>query len=153
MKIFITTYPFNENHSIIKDLEKDGHTFFFNKYRRKMSPDEVAEEHLRINPDAIVAGTEMYDSNMLDNCKNVKIISRVGIGMDSVDISECEKRDIMVTNTPDGPTDAVSDLVIGQMINSLRRIQFVDYDMRQSGWDRFVGRDIKNCDIGNNWMW
>jgi D-3-phosphoglycerate dehydrogenase len=148
-KIIVTTYPFNEDNVNFDKLREMGYDIQFNLYKRKMSPSEVLMVMESENPDIIIAGTEKYDANLLDACKDLRMISRVGIGMDSVDSIEASKRNVIVTNTPDAPTNAVAELTICQMINCLRRVESVSQDLkRNAGWDRHIGREIENCNIG-----
>ena len=148
-KIIVTTYPFNEDNENFKKLKKMGYDIQFNLYKRKMSPSEVLTVMELENPDIIIAGTEKYDANLLDACKDLRMISRVGIGMDSIDFEETSKRNIAVSNTPDAPTNAVAELTICQMINCLRRVERISQDLKKkSGWDRYIGRDIQNSNIG-----
>jgi len=96
----------------------------------------------------IIAGTEMYISEVLDLCPNLKLISRVGIGMDSVDLEACNERGIKVTNTPDAPTNAVAELIIGQILTLARNINRADAKIKMGGWKRYIGREIRNCNVG-----
>lgn len=148
MNIVVTTYPFNESNKHLEKLKNLGYDVYFNPAKRKMTPMELEKFLSFYDPEVIIAGTEKYDSKILDLCHNLKMISRVGIGMDSVDLAECKKRKIKVTNTPDAPSNAVSDLTICQMLNALRFVQETNDDMVFGKWSRKVGRDIKNCKIG-----
>tara|TARA_R110000772_G_scaffold20466_1_gene56647 strand:+ start:10086 stop:11012 length:927 start_codon:yes stop_codon:yes gene_type:complete len=148
-KIIVTTYPFNEDNENFNKLRKMGYDIQFNLYKRKMTPSEVLMVMELENPDIIIAGTEKYDVNLLDACEDLRMISRVGIGMDSVDLIETSKRNITVSNTPDAPTNAVAELTICQMINCLRRVEQISQDLKKkSGWNRYIGRDIQNSSIG-----
>lgn len=148
-KIIVTTYPFDEDNPLFDDLRKMGYRIIFNLYKRKMTPSEIGMLMEIENPDIIVAGTEKYDKDLLDVCTNLKMISRVGIGMDSIDQSETEKRGIYVSNTPDGPTNAVAEYTIGQMINCLRGIERVGYSLKhKNGWERYIGKSIKGSNVG-----
>jgi len=148
-KIIITTYPFGHvNREPIELLNSIEAKFLTNSKKRKYT----REEHLQVlresNPHIIIAGTEKYDKEALDIAKNLKLISRVGIGLDSVDLEECKKRDIIVTYTPDAPSNAVAELTICQMLNMLRKVQNVSTDMQNDKWNRYIGREIKNCTVG-----
>jgi len=151
MKIIITTYPFGDPDStplkLLNQVQQD-HVITFNRVKRKYS----REEHLKIlkeeNPDIIIAGTELYDVEALDCAPKLKMISRVGIGLDSVDLQECQDRAIIVKYTPDAPSNAVAELAISQMLNMLRRVTWVDSRIRQQHWNRFIGRDIRDCNVG-----
>lgn len=147
MKIMVTTYPFG----IVdpKALELlEWHDVRLNDLKRKFTLEEVRERLVEFQPDIIIAGTEKYGPELLDELPNLKMISRVGIGYDSVPLGECARRGIVVTYTPDAPSNAVAELTLCQMVNMLRRVQVVDRVMRDDGWTRSVGREIMHCKIG-----
>jgi D-3-phosphoglycerate dehydrogenase len=52
------------------------------------------------------------DKDFLDKYKNLKIVARVGVGLDKIDLEECKKRNIKVLNTPLANADSVADLVL-----------------------------------------
>ena len=64
-----------------------------NSLERKLTSQEVAE--MAGDCDALIAGTENI-SLVLEKSPNIKIISRVGIGLDSVPLKECRRRNVMV---------------------------------------------------------
>lgn len=77
------------------------------------------EGFLRHNTEAIVLDTRKIN---LDNYPKLKIISRVGVGLDNIDLEECRKRNIAVFNTPCKElTNAVVEFTIKQVLEFLRR--------------------------------
>jgi D-3-phosphoglycerate dehydrogenase len=149
MKTIVTTYPFgNPNPAPIKLLNTHNIEFSLNPAERKYN----REEHHKIlrdsNPEAIIAGTEKYDADALDLCPNLKIISRVGIGLDSINLDECEKRGIVVTNGPETCTNAVAEITICQMLNVLRQVPKISNELKQGIWNRYIGKEIRDCNIG-----
>lgn len=147
MKILITSFPFGHHNTNAIDM-LNKHTLYITPYTRQSTKEEIKNLVSEFNPDAIIAGTERYDSEVLDLCCNLKLISRVGIGLDSIDLEECKKRNILVTNTPDAPVNAVAELVIGQIINASRRIQDADKQLRKGIWTKYIGKDLTDCCIG-----
>jgi D-3-phosphoglycerate dehydrogenase len=147
LKIMVTTYPFGSTNSTPKK-QLEGHTVFYNDQLRKYTQEELIERLKSFQPDIIIAGTENYTSEILDLVPNLKMISRVGIGLDSIPIKECKKRGITVAYTPDAPSNAVAELTIGQMINSLRHTQYTDLALRDYKWDRYIGRELRDCNVG-----
>ncbi len=142
MKICITTQPFGE--LPLKQLE--DYDVIRNISGAKLSANEVEwwiDEH---DPEIIVAGTEKYDRVLLTKAKSLKLISRVGIGVDSVDLEAAAELEIFVTNTPDAPSNAVAELTIAQMLNMLRRIPLVRPAVNK--WTRYIGRDLRDCTVG-----
>ena len=153
MKVIVTTYPYNsENIEVKAALDELRSTYGieikFNHCRRKYTKQEHLEVLQDEKPDIIIAGTESYDAEQLDVCDNLKMISRVGIGLDSVNLEECKRRGIVVTNTPDAPTNAVAELTLSQILSLLRLNHTVDAELRTGNWTRFIGREIGNCCVG-----
>ena len=106
-KVLITTVPFGEKNRIaIEMLEEAGIEYLVNPLGRKLSEKELA---LMVSDfDVIIAGTEEITDDVMENGKNLKLISRVGIGLDSVDLLAAERRGIKVSYTPDAPAPAVT---------------------------------------------
>lgn len=149
MKILITVDKFGvESRKMLREYSKGKYEIKHNEIGRKLTQKEVKELIIKENPDVIIAGTEKYSSEVLDYCPKLKMISRVGSGLDSVDLDGCEKRGIIVANTPDAPSNAVAELTIGQIFNSLRKIQNTDRNLREGEWKRYIGRDLSECYVG-----
>lgn len=143
MKIIVTTYPFTETDPYLNSYET-----VYNQKRRKLTRPELKELLIEHNPDIIIAGTEMYNAEVLDLCPNLKLISRVGIGVDSVDIKECNNRGIHVANTPDAPTRAVAEMTVAQILMMLRKLHVVGQNTKGGQWDRFIGRELGTMSVG-----
>ncbi len=143
MKILVTTYPFTETVPFLNDQRT-----IYNSFKRKMSRIELIEVLKKYNPTIIIAGTEKYDSEILDLCTNLKMISRVGTGLDSIDLDECKKRNITVTNTPDAQTKAVAELTVAEMLCMCRNLINVSNDLKAFKWNRAIGLGLSLCKVG-----
>jgi len=147
-KILVTTSPFGKTSERPKALLQ-SHDVVYNDMERKHTQDELCKILSSVNPDYIIAGTEKYDRNTLCSCKNLKMISRVGIGVDGIDFDCCKERGIVVSNTPDAPSNAVAELTILQMLNMLRKVQNVSTALsKQDKWNRYIGRELRSCVVG-----
>lgn len=60
--------------------------------------------------DVLIAGTEPITDKVMSRASRLKLISRVGIGLDGVDLLSAEKRGIKVSYTPDAPAPAVAEV-------------------------------------------
>lgn len=145
-KIFISTVPFGEiNNEPVHLLDKAGLKYTINPLNRKLAADEVAE--LAQDCDGIIAGTEDL-SVLVEKSKRLKIISRVGIGLDSVPLNECKSKGITVTYTPDAVTMAVAEITVGMMISLTRHVNRADREIRAGIWQRKQGKRIGKSVIG-----
>ena len=147
MKVLITTVPFGEkNRKPLDLLESNGIEYVINPLNKKLTEDELME--LIPSFDIIIAGTEKISDKVMERAGNLKMISRVGIGLDSVDLLAAEKRDIQVSYTPDAPAPAVAELTIGMMLTLLRSVHVSNSQMHLGKWHRFFGRRLSEITIG-----
>lgn len=146
MRAIITTIPFGEIDPTPRQmLATAGIEFVVNPLGRKLRAAEVPE--FIHGYDIVIAGTEKIGADALSS-PALKVICRVGIGLDGVDLVEARERGISVTYTPDAPSPAVAELTIGLMMDLLRHIGRADRGLRAGKWDRFHGRRIANCTVG-----
>ncbi|MFC1822583.1 NAD(P)-dependent oxidoreductase [Thermodesulfobacteriota bacterium] len=145
-KIFISTLPFGEvEPRPISLLEETGWKFMINPLEKKLSPNEVVE--MALDCDGIIAGTEDLRP-LIDRSKKLKIIARVGIGLDSVPLALCKEKGIKVIYTPDAVTMAVAELTVGIMIGLTRHVYLADKNFRCGEWERKQGKRIGKSIIG-----
>mgnify|MGYP004001156669 CR=1 FL=1 len=146
-KVLITTVPFADKNRLPLDLLEDAAVeYLINPLNKKLTEDELVE--LVSDFDVIIAGTEPITKKVMDAATNLKMISRVGIGLDSVNLLEAEKRGIVVSYTPDAPAPAVAELTIGLMLTLLRSVQLSNMEMHNGKWHRFFGRRLSEITIG-----
>jgi len=146
-KALITTVPFGDKNRLpIKLLESAEIDYLVNPLNKKLTEDELAE--MVTDFDVIIAGTEPITAKVMDNASNLKYISRVGIGLDSVDLMAAEERGIKVSYTPDAPAPAVAELTVGMMLTLLRSVHVSNSQMHAGQWHRFFGRRLSNATIG-----
>ena len=145
--VLITTVPFGDKNKLpLKLLENSGIEYLINPLNKKLNEDELAE--MITDFDVIIAGTEQITAKVMDCATNLKMISRVGIGLDSVELLAAKERGIIVSYTPDAPAKAVSDLTIGLMLNLLRQTHVSNDRMHKGEWERFFGRRLGEVTIG-----
>ena len=147
MKILVTTVPFgNPNDTPRRMLE--GSDVVYNTSSSELQKDALIEILQAACPDVIIAGTEKYTAEVLNFAPQLKMISRVGVGLDSVDLEECKRRGIIVCYTPHAPSNAVAELTVAEMIFALRRVRNVDEALRRGRWNRHIGLELRGCDVG-----
>ncbi|MBI5358734.1 D-glycerate dehydrogenase [Candidatus Amesbacteria bacterium] len=98
--------------------------------------------------------TDKITKEVLDKGKNLKIIANYAVGYDNIDVEECKKRNILVTNTPcDEVNEAVSEFTWSLILALARQLEpaanFAK-NVGYRGWepDIFIGTDLKNKTLG-----
>ena len=146
-KTLITTVPFGDKNPLPLELLKNaGIDYLINPHNKKLTEDELAD--LVTDFDVVIAGTEPITKKVMTRASKLKLISRVGIGLDNVDLFAAKKRGIKGSYTPDAPTPAVVELTIGMMLSLLRYIHVSNSQMHQGQWYRYYGRRLSEVAIG-----
>jgi len=146
-KVLITTVPFAKKDRLpLELLEAIGAEYLINPLNKKLTENELAE--MVSDFDIIIAGTEPITDFVIKKAKKLKMISRVGIGLDSVDLLAAEKMGIKVSYTPDAPAPAVAEFTIGLLITLLRSAQLSNIQIHRGNWHRYFGKRIANTTIG-----
>jgi len=84
----------------------------------------------------------------LKSAKNLRVVSRYGIGCDRVDLDSASECGIYVTNTPGANADAVADLTLGLMLSVARAIPMLDRSTKQGEWKRRTGIELGGKTLG-----
>jgi len=145
--IAISTTSFGEfDKSPLKLLKSKGYKVLLNPYGRKIKPEELVE----FTKDAVglIAGTESIKESTLLKLPKLKVISRCGAGLESVDLEAAKRFNIKVFNTPDAPTLAVAELTVGLILNLLRKVNQMDSAIRNGQWQKLMGNLLLNKKVG-----
>jgi D-3-phosphoglycerate dehydrogenase len=82
----------------------------------------------------IVRSRTKVTKEVVDAAANTKIIARVGVGLDNVDVKAAEAKNIRVINAPEAASVAVAELAIGLMISLARSIPRADAEGKRGNW-------------------
>ena len=142
MKIGISPSSFAEQDDRpLRLLKEAGVEIVENPFKRRLTEEEAGSfvEEL----DGLIAGLEPLNRNVLAKSKRLKAIARVGIGTDNVDLAYAKERGIRVSNTPDGPTDAVAEMTLAALLAINRRILPCNADLHRGEWKKRIGSGIR----------
>lgn len=146
MRIVVGASSFNkENEAFAEIIKEKNIEIVENPYGRKMTEDEIIA-HLQ-GADGLLAGLEPLNENVFKACPQLKAIARIGIGMDNVDKAAAEKYNIKVSNTPEGPTDAVAEMTLTVLLNIIHNVKSADTDVHNGIWKKRLGHSIKEMTV------
>ena len=83
------------------------------------------------NADAVMICSAYLHGAVIGKMNKLKVISRMGTGVDKIDVAEATRRGIVVTNLPDFSTEEVADHTLAMILATARRLKFYDTNMRQ----------------------
>jgi D-3-phosphoglycerate dehydrogenase / 2-oxoglutarate reductase len=98
--------------------------------------------------DGVISGDDEFTEKVLNNAPNLKVISKWGTGINSIDLEVCKKLGIIVCNTPGAFTDPVADTVMGNILSFSRNIISVDKKMKKGIWQKVSGVSLNECTLG-----
>jgi D-3-phosphoglycerate dehydrogenase len=99
--------------------------------------------------DGTICGDDHYTAQVLEACSpRLKVISKWGTGIDSIDSMTAENLNIKIFRTLDAFTLAVADTVMGYILAFARRQPWMDRDMKAGQWEKLPGRSLNECTLG-----
>ncbi len=98
--------------------------------------------------DGTICGDDRYTRTVLAAARRMKIISKWGTGIDSIDRAACEEFGIRIGNTPNAFTIPVADSVFAYMLCFARQTPWMDQHMKAGRWEKIPGRTLGECTIG-----
>ena len=114
-----------------------------------MDPEELKSVIDQYDGILIRSATKLT-SNILADCKNLKVVGRAGVGVDNVDLETATKNKILVMNTPLGNLEATAELTIGLMFSLYRHIHLANQSTHDGKWEKskFMGTELKGKTLG-----
>lgn len=99
--------------------------------------------------DGTICGDDRYTARVIEAClPRLKVISKWGTGVDSIDGEACTKFGVKLGRTPNAFTTPVSDTVLGYMLAFARRGPWMDREMKSGKWEKIPGKSLSECTLG-----
>jgi len=99
--------------------------------------------------DGAICGDDRYTERVIQACApRLKVISKWGTGIDSIDAEACSRYGIKVCRTPNAFTQPVADTVLGYILAFARRQPWMDREMKLGKWEKIPGKALSECTLG-----
>jgi D-3-phosphoglycerate dehydrogenase len=99
--------------------------------------------------DGAICGDDRYTERVLQACApRLKVISKWGTGIDSIDAGACSRYGIKVCRTPNAFTMPVADSVLAYILAFARRQPWMDREMKHGKWEKIPGKSLSECTLG-----
>ena len=129
-----------------KILEENGLKI---TYEPEITPDQIKQKISEFNI-VIVRSRTKLTKELIENANNCKIIARVGVGLDNIDLDAAKAKNIRVINAVEGAMNAVAEQVLGLMFSLARSIPRADREIRNGNWIKkeLMGTELKGKYLG-----
>jgi len=99
--------------------------------------------------DGAICGDDRYTARVLAACApRLKVISKWGTGVDSIDAEACSHYGVRLCRTPNAFTLPVADTVLGYILAFARCQPWMDKEMKSGKWEKIPGRALSECTLG-----
>ncbi|SFD35789.1 D-3-phosphoglycerate dehydrogenase/(S)-sulfolactate dehydrogenase [Bacillus sp. OV194] len=98
----------------------------------------------------IVRNQTKVDEELLNQCENLKVVGRLGVGLDNIDIPAARKQSIQVVYARNANAISVAEYVMTAILSLNRELKLADHSVKQLEWNRrlFTGTEIYGKTIG-----
>jgi D-3-phosphoglycerate dehydrogenase len=110
--------------------------------------DEAALLQLVGDIDGAICGDDQFTARVIGAAPRLRVISKWGTGIDSIDRAACAARGIRVCNTPDAFSAPVADTVLGYVLCFARSLLSANSTMKAGHWHKPRGRALHECVLG-----
>ena len=99
--------------------------------------------------DGTICGDDRYTERVIQACSpRLKVISKWGTGIDSIDAEACSRYSIKIGRTLNAFTTPVADSVLAYMLAFARRQPWMDKEMKSGKWEKIPGKALSELTLG-----
>lgn len=98
--------------------------------------------------DGVICGDDEFTEDVMKAAPNLKVISKWGTGIDSIDQEAASRLGITVCNTTDAFTHPVADSVLGYMLSFSRQLPWMDREIKAGRWVKSSGFSLRESTLG-----
>ena len=129
------------------ELEAHGLELIIPNVQERLSENEILAYAGEF--DGAICGDDRYSERVLKACApRLKVISKWGTGIDSIDQQAAQRLGIQVRNTPNAFTTAVADTVLGYLLAFARRQPWMDRAVKAGVWEKIPGCTLSERTLG-----
>jgi D-3-phosphoglycerate dehydrogenase / 2-oxoglutarate reductase len=146
-EVYVALQQFcEEDDEPVRLLEASGFQVRRNRLGRRHKKEELAAAIG--GACAVLAGVETYDDAVLAAAPALKLISRCGVGVDSIDLRAAEARGVSVRTTADEIAEPVAQMALAMLLSLARNLGLHAADFREGKWIKRTGRLISELTVG-----
>jgi len=144
--VAIPIRSFDRNGPAFKLLSERCNIIFINSTGERLNGNNLKKA--LENADGVIAGTERYTEEILHSVRSLKVLSRVGVGIDTIDIRAAEKYGIKVLNTPEAPVQSVAEHTLALILAALKRLTVYNEQIRRKEFSILPGTMLSDKTVG-----
>lgn len=145
-KIAITIRSFSATELLSLSLRGIGEISYINNTGKRLNEDDLCS--ILTNVEGVIAGTEKFTRRVFESSPNLRVISRVGTGIDNIDLEAANEYSVSVINTPNSPVLSVAEHTIALIFAVLKRIAIYNENVRKNDYSVDSGFLLAGRSVG-----
>jgi D-3-phosphoglycerate dehydrogenase len=144
--VAVASHSFSKNPTLCRELLEQYPQSVFNETRQPLGSVELVQ--LLRGYEKAITGLEILDESIFSALPDLKIVSKYGVGLDTIDLAAARRHDVNIRWTPGVNRQAVAELAIAFMIALARRLLPLASEVRQGVWTHGGGRQLSSATVG-----
>lgn len=132
--VLLTDYAWPDNAIEAGLIEEAGFRFIAGP-AKTASADVITALAAEYQPAAIMTNWAPVSAAAIAATRSLRIVARLGVGLDNIAVDEASRRGIWVTNVPDYAVEEVSDHAVGMLLACARGLAHYDREVRAGRWE------------------
>lgn len=145
-KIAVTTVAFSKNEYLRKKLNSYFRHVRFNDSLKRLKRDEL--KCFLKDAEGAIVGLDEIDEDILKEVKNLKVISKYGVGLNNVDFNATSKYGVNVVYSQGVNKRSVSELALGNILSLMRNSYVTSNKLKMQEWDKNGGVQLSGKNVG-----
>ncbi|MEW5707789.1 MAG: D-glycerate dehydrogenase [Pseudomonadota bacterium] len=141
-KVLVTREIFDE----VLDFLRQHFEVSDNQGDAVWGPEDLAQR-LADKDGAMVSIVDRIDAALLDKAPRLKAVANIAVGYNNIDVAECTRRGILVTNTPGVLDEATADFTWALLLGAARRLTEAEAYLRDGRWKRWELKQLLGADV------
>ena len=146
MQVGVTSRSFSKNHFLRNELLKKYPNTKFNNDGNSLRGDKLVK--FLSDCDKAIIALEILDRKSLIKLPKLSVIGKYGVGLDKLDLNAMSELNIKIGWTPGVNSRSVSELTLGFMISSLRKLRLCENNILNENFSQIQGNNLTNKVVG-----
>ncbi|MCR1899113.1 phosphoglycerate dehydrogenase [Irregularibacter muris] len=146
-KVLVTPRPFAKSGlNEIRRIERAGYKAIFNTTGRRFKRNELYE--LVTDVAGVIIGDDKFDEKLLRHAKNLKVVSRFGVGVDNIDLKVAKELDITVERAIGANSTSVAEMALTYFFALSKKLLAMSQEAKKGSSKRIVGSELFGKTVG-----
>ncbi len=145
-RVLITSSMLHPGDAVDRFLKENGADVVFSYWHAGRTEDELISLVGGVN--GAIVSIDPFTSRVFEAAPQLKVISRTGVGYDSIDVSAATRHGVYVCTTPGTNNVSVAEFAFAMIITHSKRVLENLSEVRRGGWKPFQGRELSGATLG-----